>query len=117
MIEGMTAPTVWYPFAEWLITMSRLRGPVFFGWLGWPYAYLIGSEANEFVFAHDSHFRQREAFKGLIPVDGPTSVVVSDGEHHTGGGPWSGRGSTIGRGDRPIRVRRDRATARHVRRG
>ncbi|WP_425309200.1 cytochrome P450 [Ammonicoccus fulvus] len=79
----MTAPTVSYPFAEWLITMSRLRGSVFFGWLGRPYAYLIGPEANEFVFSHDTHFRQREAFKGLIPVDGPTSVVVSDGEDHT----------------------------------
>lgn len=79
----MNAPTVTYPFADWLLATSGRRGPVFSGWLGRPYVYLIGPEANEFVFAHDAHFRAREAFKGLIPVDGPTSVVVSDGEDHS----------------------------------
>lgn len=82
MIPVMTSPTVTYPFAEWLLRASRRRGPIFFGWLGRRFAYVIGPRANEFVFAHTDHFRQREAFKGLIPVDGPTSVVVSDGADH-----------------------------------
>lgn len=79
----MSSPTVSYPFGEWLLATAERRGPVFTGWLGRPYAYLIGPAANEFVFAHDAHFRAREAMKALIPVDGPTSVVVSDGEDHT----------------------------------
>ena len=45
--------------------------------------YLLGPDANAFVFAHDDHFRFREAFAGLIPVDGETSVIVSDGGDHT----------------------------------
>lgn len=53
-------------------------GPFARGWLGQPFAYLVGPEANEFVFANDDHFSQYEAMKALIPVDGPTSVVVSD---------------------------------------
>ncbi len=52
------------------------------GWLGRRYVYLLGPRANEFVFGHDHLFRWREAFASLIPVDGETSVVVSDGEAH-----------------------------------
>lgn len=83
MLFGMTATAVSYPFAEWLLAASRRRGPVFRGWLGRSYTYVIGPAANEFVFANDAHFRAREAMKALIPVDGPTSVVVSDGDEHT----------------------------------
>lgn len=79
----MNVPTVTYPLAEWILARSRRQGPIFRGWLGRPFVYLVGPEANEFVFAHDAHFSQREAFKGLIPVDGPTSVVVSDGPDHS----------------------------------
>ncbi len=44
--------------------------------------YLLGPEANALVFAHDEWFRVREAFAALEVVDGPTSVVLSDGEDH-----------------------------------
>lgn len=48
-----------------------------------PAAYLFGPEANAFVFANDDMFRWREAFEGLVPVDGRTALIVSDGEDHT----------------------------------
>src|SRR5699024_4961737 len=44
--------------------------------------YLLGPEANALVFAHDEWFRTREAFAALEIVDGPTSVVLSDGADH-----------------------------------
>lgn len=44
--------------------------------------YLLGPEANASVFRHDERFRAREAFSALEIVDGPTSVVLSDGEDH-----------------------------------
>lgn len=44
--------------------------------------YLLGPEANALVFGHDDWFRFREAFASLEVVDGPTSVVLSDGEDH-----------------------------------
>lgn len=44
--------------------------------------YLLGPDANEHVFAHDELFRVREAFAALEVVDGPTSVVLSDGAEH-----------------------------------
>lgn len=80
----MPAPTVHYPPTELLLLQYRHRGPVFRGGPGFgQYTYLLGPEANEFVFAHDHLFRFREAFEALIPVDGPTSVIVSDGADHT----------------------------------
>jgi cytochrome P450 len=42
----------------------------------------LGAEANRFVFAHDELFSVREAFAALVPVDGETSLVVSDGADH-----------------------------------
>lgn len=47
-----------------------------------PFAYLLGPEANAFIFGHDELFSAREAFASLIPVDGPTALIVSDGEDH-----------------------------------
>ncbi|GAB3718714.1 cytochrome P450 [Nocardiopsis nanhaiensis] len=44
--------------------------------------YLLGPEANALIFRHDEWFRAREAFAPLEIVDGPTSVVLSDGEDH-----------------------------------
>jgi len=44
--------------------------------------YLLGPEANALVFAHDEWFRVREAFAALEIVDGPTSVILSDGPDH-----------------------------------
>jgi cytochrome P450 len=47
------------------------------------YVYLLGREANEFILSSHHHlFEWREAFKALIPVDGDTALVVSDGEDH-----------------------------------
>ncbi len=76
------APLVRYPLAEWILTRSKRVGPFTRGWLGQPYVYLVGPAANEFVFANDESFSQFEAMKALIPVDGPTSVVVSDPPDH-----------------------------------
>lgn len=70
------------PLGEWLLFLSR-RGPLWRFWLGRPYAYLLGPEANAFVFAHDHLFRWREAFSALVPVDGETALIVSDGDDHT----------------------------------
>ena len=71
-----------YPLAEWILRRPQRVGPFARGWLGRPFTYRIGPEANEFFFAHDDHFSQREAMKALIPIDGPTSVVVSDPPEH-----------------------------------
>lgn len=62
-----------YPLAEWILRRAERKGPVTRGWLGRPYAYVVGPQANEVVFASDDHFSHREAMKSLIPVDGPTS--------------------------------------------
>ncbi|OYO00571.1 hypothetical protein CGZ95_08005 [Enemella evansiae] len=61
---------------------GRRFGAVYPTWLGRRYVYLLGPEANEFVFANDGLFRVREAFRGLIPVDGPTALIVTDGPDH-----------------------------------
>ncbi|MBB3052611.1 hypothetical protein FHS23_003645 [Prauserella isguenensis] len=71
--------TVSYPPGEILLAAYRRRGPV--TGIG-RYVYLLGPEANRFVFAHSELFRWREAFEGLIPVDGSTSLIVSDGSAH-----------------------------------
>lgn len=70
-----------YPFGELLLSLSRRRR-FWRGWLGRPYAYVLGPEGNEFVFANDAKFRWREAFEALTHVDGETSVIVSDGADH-----------------------------------
>lgn len=47
------------------------------------YVYVLGSEANEMVLhSRVRDFTWREAFKSLIPVDGDTALVVSDGDDH-----------------------------------
>lgn len=83
MTKGARDPReVRYPLGELLVAMRRLRGDVVPGWLGQPYVYLFGAEANAAVFAHDDAFSHAEAFAVLVPVDGPTSLIVSDGEDH-----------------------------------
>lgn len=75
--------TVAYPPGEVLLWAQRRLGPVVRAGAGpQRYAYLLGPEANRFVFANDELFTMAEAMKGLIPVDGPTSLVVSDGADH-----------------------------------
>jgi cytochrome P450 len=44
---------------------------------------LLGPEANEFVLStHARAFRWHEAMRTLIPVEGETSLIVSDGDDH-----------------------------------
>ena len=45
--------------------------------------YLMGVEANRYILAeHPENFTWREAFALLEVVDGPTALVLSDGEEH-----------------------------------
>jgi cytochrome P450 len=47
------------------------------------FVYLFGPEANEVVLSSAAdRFRWREAFQALEVVDGPTALVLSDGEDH-----------------------------------
>jgi cytochrome P450 len=72
-----------YPPGEALLALYRRRGPVVNAGIGgWGYTYLLGPEANKFVFANADAFSWREAFQVLVPVDGPTALVVSDGADH-----------------------------------
>ena len=51
----------------------------------WPsrFVYVFGPEANELILStRVRDFTWREAFSSLIPVDGDTALVVSDGEDH-----------------------------------
>ncbi|MET9627769.1 cytochrome P450 [Lentzea sp. NPDC006480] len=65
--------------ADLLSGLHRRFGPVVR--MG-PYTYLLGPEANRFVFANSELFEVERAFQVLVPVDGPTSLIVSDGEDH-----------------------------------
>jgi cytochrome P450 len=65
--------------ADLLSGLYRRFGPVVR--MG-PYTYLLGPEANQFVFANSELFEVERAFRSLVPVDGPTSLIVSDGEDH-----------------------------------
>jgi cytochrome P450 len=72
-----------YPPGEALLALHRRRGPVVnAGIAGMGYTYLLGPEANKFVFANADAFSWQEAFQVLVPVDGPTALVVSDGADH-----------------------------------
>lgn len=86
VVEAVAAETGWptidYWPAENAMFWGRRFGAVYPTWLGRRYVYLLGPEANEFVFANDGLFRVREAFRGLIPVDGPTALIVTDGPDH-----------------------------------
>jgi cytochrome P450 len=72
-----------YPPGEALLALYRRRGPVInAGIAGRGYTYLLGPQANKFVFANADAFSWREAFQILVPVDGSTALVVSDGAEH-----------------------------------
>lgn len=70
------------PYDE-LVEMYRRRGSVVKTRLG-PirYTYLLGPEANQFVFANSGLFRWREVMDFLVPVIGETALLTSDGELH-----------------------------------
>ena len=68
---------------EALLALYRRRGPVFNTGVGrHGYTYLLGGEANKFVFANADAFSWRETFENLALVDGPTALIVSDGDDH-----------------------------------
>ncbi|WP_377565361.1 cytochrome P450 [Micromonospora sonneratiae] len=75
--------TLDYSPAELLLRLHRRHGPVIrFGTGRNRTVYLLGPEANQFIAANSQLFCWREAYEALIPVDGPTSMIVSDGEDH-----------------------------------
>ena len=78
-----TYQPVRYMPGEALLTLYRRRGPVINSGLG-PrgYTYLLGADANKFVFANADAFSWRETFENLAIVDGPTALIVSDGADH-----------------------------------
>jgi len=72
-----------YAPGEALLRAYRRRGPVINAGIGSRgLVYLLGPEANKFVFANADSFSWRETFETLAPVDGPTALIVSDGEDH-----------------------------------
>ncbi|MDT5346836.1 MAG: hypothetical protein QOH91_123, partial [Mycobacterium sp.] len=75
--------TVSYRPGEALLALYRHRGAVVNAGIGrHGYTYLLGAEANKFVFANADAFSWRETFESLAIVDGPTALIVSDGEDH-----------------------------------
>ncbi|MDP7728964.1 MULTISPECIES: cytochrome P450 [Mycobacterium] len=70
-----------FPPCEALLTLYRQRGPVI-NVRRRDTVILLGAAANEFVFTNSDAFSWREAFEELIPVDGPTALIVSDGDDH-----------------------------------
>lgn len=79
-----TPQAITYWPVELLLRHRLTKGSILRGRLGrQSYVYLLGARANALIFAHDAWFSVGEAYAGLIPVDGPTSVVVSDGADHT----------------------------------
>jgi cytochrome P450 len=69
--------------AEALAALQRRYGPVVstgFGPL--QYVWLFGPDAHRELFVDIDRMAWRPATKVLIPVDGDTAIVVSDGEHH-----------------------------------
>lgn len=77
------AAPVRYPPGDALLALHRRRGPVINAGVGGRgYVYLLGADANRFVFAHSEAFSWWDAFQVLVPVDGPTALIVSDGAEH-----------------------------------
>ncbi|MGQ0774198.1 MAG: cytochrome P450 [Pseudonocardiales bacterium] len=66
-----------------LQNLYRRFGPVCTLGVGpFRYVYLLGPDANRFVFGHSELFSWREAFDALVVVDGETALIVSDGADH-----------------------------------
>src|SRR5437899_11701155 len=62
---------------------QRYGNVVRFGYRPFRYTVLFGSDANKLILADRvDAFTWREAFAMLEPVDGPTALVVSDGDEH-----------------------------------
>ena len=68
---------------EALLALYRRRGPVINSGIGHHgYTYLFGAEANKFIFANADAFSWQRTFETLALVDGPTALIVSDGDDH-----------------------------------
>ena len=68
---------------ETLLALYRRRGAVINAGVGrHGNTYLLGAEANKFVFANADAFSWRLTFQNLAIVDGPTALIVSDGDDH-----------------------------------
>ena len=67
-----------------LLEMLDTYGPVIdFGRGKYHYIYLLSPEANEYILSTaPENFTWRDAFWVLVPVNGETALVVSDGEDH-----------------------------------
>jgi hypothetical protein len=79
------------PYAG-LQRMYAKNGPVSgFGFGPVKYVLMLGPEANAFLFANSGLFTWREAFDVLVPVNGATSLIVSDAWPLT---PMSSAGSS-----------------------
>src|SRR4051794_14883953 len=62
---------------------ERYGDVVVFGVRPFKFVALFGPDANRYILAdHPENFRWREALKALIPIDGDTALVVSDGPEH-----------------------------------
>jgi len=82
-MSGQPYRPVPYLPGEALLALYRRRGPVINSGVGrHGYTYLLGTEANKFVFANADAFSWRETFENLAIVDGPTALIVSDGVDH-----------------------------------
>lgn len=70
--------------AETLTELHETYGSVVqFGAGPFRYIALFGADANRLILADRvDAFRWRDAFELLVPVDGETALVVSDGEEH-----------------------------------
>ncbi|BBX24013.1 putative cytochrome P450 139 [Mycolicibacter terrae] len=78
----MTHPVRYRP-GDALLALHRRRGPMVDAGIGrHGYVYLFGAQANKFVFANSDAFNWWEAFQVLVPIDGPTALIVSDGADH-----------------------------------
>lgn len=72
-----------YRPGEALLALYRRRGQVIDAGAGRRgYTLLLGAEANKFVFANADAFSWRATFENLALVDGPTALIVSDGDDH-----------------------------------
>ncbi|APU16836.1 MULTISPECIES: cytochrome P450 [Actinoalloteichus] len=82
-ITGASGPTIGYRPGDTLAAMHRRFGPLMRAGVGRRgFVYLMGPEANSFIFANAGLFRTREAFEVLVPVNGESSLLLSDGDVH-----------------------------------
>jgi len=78
-----TARAMPYPPGEALLELYQARGPVINAGIGgFGYTFVLGPEANKFVFANADAFSWAETFEMLAPTDGPNALIVSDGAGH-----------------------------------